>query len=64
VLFLAAAFFFAFILLEPTVGYLGSTRVSPLWPAVILFVSFGVASVLFWAYFRFRPARAEVSAAE
>jgi hypothetical protein len=53
-LFLAAAFTFAHILLTPSTGYLGSTRTSPLLAAVILFVSFGVFSVSFWAYFRFR----------
>jgi hypothetical protein len=55
VLFLAAGFAFAHILLTTTSGYLGSTRVSPLASAVILFVGFGIASVLFWGYFRFRP---------
>jgi len=59
VLFTVAAFLFVFIMLEPQAGYLGSTRVSPLLPAVILFVVFGLASVLFWAYFRFRPERTE-----
>jgi hypothetical protein len=54
VLFGTAAFFFAWIMLQPTVGYLGSTRRSPLLPAVILFVAFGLFSVAFWAYFRFR----------
>lgn len=58
VLFLAAAFCFAYILLNPATGYLGTTRVSPLIPALILFLAFGAASVLFWGYFRFRPARA------
>ena len=57
ILFLAAAFTFAHILLTPSTGYLGDTRVSPLLAAVILFVTFGIASVLFWGYFRFRPAR-------
>ena len=57
ILFLAAAFTFVHILLTPTSGYLGSTRTSPLFAAVILFVSFGVFSVAFWAYFRYRPER-------
>ena len=57
VLFVAAAFTFAYVLLDPSNGYLGSTRVSPLVPAMILFVTFGIASILFWGYFRFRPAR-------
>jgi hypothetical protein len=30
-------------------------RATPLASAVILFVAFGIPSVLFWAYFRFRP---------
>ena len=64
VLFLVAAFLFAWIMLQPTVGYLGSTRTSPLIPAVILFVTFGACSVAFWAYFRFRPEREEPQAAE
>lgn len=54
ILFLAAAFTFAHILLTPATGYLGSTRTSPLLAAVILFVTFGLFSVTFWAYFRFR----------
>ena len=58
ILFLAAAFTFVHILLTPTSGYLGSTRTSPLMAAVILFVAFGVFSVAFWAYFRYRPQRA------
>ena len=57
VLFLLAAFMFAHILLTPATGYLGSTRTSPLLAAIILFASFGVVSVAFWAYFRFRPPR-------
>jgi hypothetical protein len=57
VLFLGAAFLFAYILLNPSNGYLGSTRVSPLLPAVLLFVGFGIASIAFWGYFRFRPER-------
>ena len=62
VLFGSAAFLFAYIMLEPNVGYLGSTRVSPLLPAVILFAVFGLASVAFWGYFRFRREREEAPA--
>ncbi len=58
-LFLVAAFFFAWIMLEPSVGYLGSTRTSPLLPAIALFVGFALFSLAFWAYFRFRPDRKE-----
>jgi hypothetical protein len=57
ILFLAAAFTFAHILLTPASGYLGSTRTSPLFAAIVLFVGFGIVSVLFWGYFRFRPQR-------
>ena len=60
-LFLAAGFAFAYILLNPTAGYLGTTRLSPLVPAVLLFVGFGIVSVLFWAYFRYRPAREPIA---
>jgi hypothetical protein len=56
-LFAAAAFTFAHILLNPANGYLGSTRNSPLFVAIVLFVGFGIISVAFWAYFRFRPPR-------
>jgi hypothetical protein len=61
ILFLAAAFTFAHILLTPSSGYLGDTRNSPLFAAIVLFLSFGILSVLFWAYFRFRPPRPAVS---
>jgi hypothetical protein len=61
---LAAAFLFAFILLAPTVRYLGSTRVPPSLAAVILFVAFDVASFIFCGYFRFGPARRRIDAAE
>ena len=59
ILFLIAAFLFVWIMLQPQVGYLGSTRTSPLIPAIILFCTFGLFSVAFWAYFRFRPEREE-----
>lgn len=55
ILFLAAAFTFVHVLLTPANGFLGDTRTSPLLAAVILFVGFGVFSVAFWAYFRYRP---------
>ena len=59
ILFLVAAFLFAWIMLQPQVGYLGSTRASPLIPALILFCTFGLFSVAFWGYFRFRREREE-----
>jgi hypothetical protein len=61
-LFLVSAFLFAWIMLQPRVGYFGSTRTSPLLPAIVLFVAFGVFSIAFWAYFRFRRPRKETPA--
>jgi hypothetical protein len=58
-LFVAAAFTFAHIMLTPAAGWFGSTKTSPLFAAVLLFVGFGILSVVFWAYFRFRPERPE-----
>jgi hypothetical protein len=64
VLFASVAFLFAYILLDPINGYLGSTRISPLIPAVILFIGFGIASLVFWSYFRFRPERPPIKESE
>ena len=50
-----AAFGFVHILLRPDSGYVASA--SSRLTVVVLFVAFGVASIGFWAYFRFRPAR-------
>jgi Kef-type K+ transport system membrane component KefB len=61
-LFVGAAFLFAHILLNPANGYFGSTRNSPLFAAIVLFVGFGAVSVAFWAYFRFRSPRVLESA--
>jgi hypothetical protein len=52
-----AAFGFCHILLNPTSGYLADSTRTSLFTVVLLLVGFGAASVLFWAYFRFRPAR-------
>jgi sugar lactone lactonase YvrE len=40
------------VLLNPQAGYLST---SPFWVSALLFLAFGLASVLFWGYFRFRP---------
>jgi hypothetical protein len=61
-LFVIAAFLVAHILLTSSSGYLGDTRTSPLISAVVLFVGFGIVSVAFWGYFRFRPNRPEPTA--
>ncbi len=47
-------FGFAHVLLNPTAGYLGDTTRTPFLTMLILLIGFGIASVAFWAYFRFR----------
>jgi hypothetical protein len=57
-LFGASLFAFFHILIGPTSGYL-STLTAPAWLAALgVFTAFGVFTVLFWAWFRFRPAPA------
>lgn len=48
---------FLHILVGPHAGYLAELDPVALARAGVAFVAFGAASVLFWAYFRFRPAR-------
>ncbi len=52
-------FGFAHVLLNPSAGYLADTTRTSFFTLVVLLVAFGLASVAFWAYFRFRPTRAE-----
>ncbi|HEU5003903.1 MAG TPA: choice-of-anchor P family protein [Actinomycetota bacterium] len=47
------------ILLQPTSGYRNPDAGAAKWTAVALFVGFGLFSVAFWAYFRFRAPRGE-----
>jgi hypothetical protein len=54
VLFMAAAFFFALLLINPGTAVPGSAGLSPLVAALIAFVSFAIASLVFWGYFRLR----------
>jgi hypothetical protein len=49
------AFAFVHILLRPDSGYVAAS--SSRWTVLVLFLGFGLLSVGFWAYFRFRPAR-------
>jgi hypothetical protein len=52
------------LLLRPGGGYLNHSGNTPIFTVVGLFLAFGLASVSFWAYFRFRKPRepqAEVS---
>ena len=57
----ASMFGFIHILIGPTSGYL-SDLVAPAWLAALgIFAAFGVFTVLFWGWFRFRPSPVEVS---
>lgn len=57
-LFGASLFGFFHILIGPSSGYL-STLTAPAWLAALgVFAAFGAFTVLFWAWFRFRPAPA------
>ncbi len=47
-------FGFAHVLLNPSGGYMGDTTRTPFMTMVVLLIAFGLASVAFWAYFRFR----------
>ena len=54
ILFGIAAFAFLHVLVNPSSGYLADTTIQPLVKVVALGVGFGLVSVLFWAYFRYR----------
>jgi hypothetical protein len=56
-LFASGLFAFVHILLQPSSGYVGHTQSGQKWVVMGLFVGFGIFSIAFWAYFRFRPAR-------
>jgi hypothetical protein len=57
-----AAFGFCHLLLNPQSGYLADSTRTSLFTVVLLLAVFGGGSVLFWAYFRFRPQRATPAA--
>ena len=48
---------FAHVLLNPTSGYMADTTRTSFFTMIVLLLGFGLASVLFWAWFRFRPDR-------
>jgi hypothetical protein len=50
---------FVHVLLNPTSGYLGDQTRSSFLSMVVLFAAFGLGSVAFWAWFRFRPRQQE-----
>lgn len=52
-----ATFGFCHILLNPSSGYLADSTRTSLFTVIWLLAAFGGGSVLFWAYFRFRPQR-------
>jgi len=57
-LFFASLFAFFHILIGPTSGYLADLT-GPAWFAALgLFAAFGAFTILFWAWFRFRPSPA------
>jgi hypothetical protein len=58
-LFASGLFAFVHILLQPSTGYVGHTQANQKWVVIALFVGFGLFSIAFWAYFRFRPARTD-----
>jgi hypothetical protein len=56
VLFGGGLFLFVHVLLRPGSGYVGHTANGSLAVVIALFVAFGLISIAFWAYFRFRTA--------
>lgn len=56
-LFFLGVFATVHVLLRPGSGYVGSTSGSVRFGVMLLFALFGVGSLAFWAYFRFRPQR-------
>jgi hypothetical protein len=52
-------FGFFLVLINPQNGYLGDSSRSSLFTMVLLLGFFAVASVVFWAYFRFRPEKVD-----
>jgi len=56
-LYAVGVFGFIAILINPTTGFLVPSKQTSVVSAVALFIGFGLVSVLFWGYFRFRPER-------
>ncbi len=55
VLTAVVVYLFVHVLLMPESGYLGRSTAASVTTTIVLFVAFGVASALFWGYFRWRP---------
>ena len=62
VLYGVGLFGFLFILLNPANGYMPAAGGVPFALALGLFIAFGIVSVLFWGFFRFRPKRRSAQA--
>ena len=58
-LFGLSLFAFVYVLIGPNSGYLSELSAPGLFAALGVFAAFSAFSVLFWAYFRFRPARVQ-----
>ncbi len=56
-LFGAGCVLFFHVLLDPANGYLADPSATPLTTILVLFALFATISVVFWAYFNFRPAQ-------
>jgi hypothetical protein len=66
VLMALGLFGFVHVLLNPAAGagYLADTTRTSFFTLLVLLALFGLASVLFWAYYRFRPHRAAAPPAQ
>jgi Kef-type K+ transport system membrane component KefB len=60
ILYAIGLFGFITVLINPVNGFLTPSKQTSVATSIGLFVVFGIVSVLFWGYFRFRPARANV----
>ena len=63
ILYVPGLLAFCAVILNPQNGFIGGST-TPFWTTVALFVAFGVFSILFWAWFRFRPGMSEGGHAE
>jgi hypothetical protein len=58
-LFAFAIFVTVQVLLQPGSGYVGHSSTPAKLAVFALYLLFGLATLAFWAYFRYRPARQE-----
>ena len=62
IVFVVGAFGLIHLLLRPGNGYVGHNTNTPMFTVIALFLAFGVVSVAFWGYFRYRKPRPEEAA--